>query len=92
MFENEITDDNVQLVDVQRLEDADRLINCLASALDGQNNDKFPVEMQIIAKDTALDRFEEYKMQSIEKWQPVDWEMVSEITDEGFVISIKAKE
>jgi hypothetical protein len=76
----------------EKLEIVEDLINYLASALYGQNNNKNPVEMQEIAKKMALTKFEKYEMILQEKWQPVEWELASEFTDEGIVISVKVKE
>lgn len=76
----------------EKLGVAEDLINYLASALFGQNNDEYPVEMQLIAKENGFTKLMDYEMLLRDKWTPVTWELVSEFTDEGIVISVKAKE
>jgi len=77
----------------KKLRVAEQLINYLASALDGQNDPKYPLEVQLGAKKLALARFEEYTLVTTEKWKHVDWELASSLDADGTItIFPKTKE
>ena len=75
----------------KKLCEAEQLINYLASALDGQHDDTYPLEVQTGAKALALARFKEYKMATTEKWNHVDWELASTFPNGGITIYPKIK-
>jgi len=61
-----------------KLEEAEQLINYLASALEGQHNERFNLTVQLMGRDKAMIKFMKYDMMTCNKWKSRLWKLKAE--------------